>query len=673
MNKINSRIYLFTVITSIILIIMIIKLFTIFYLHGDGFINLASKQNSVTVTEEMPRGEIYDRNQVLLVGNKQTENLMYVDSGIMDNEQKLEVAQKITSIVKVDASEINQADLKTLYINQYEDQYDDGRNKLFEQYLTDSQRQQYDDLEMSLDEAYAIVSDNITQQDINQLFDGYSIETIYVRTLMDQASASNSVVIKENLSVEEQYALGLEFGQIGGFYVTTDWQRVYPEGDALRSFLGNVGPITEETWDYYSSLGYSLNEEVGTSYVEYEMESILRGKPKQYNFIFDAEGNIIDEEEIDQGNEGNDVILTIDIELQKKIEEIVTGYLAINQGSFLNDIFVTLSDPNTGDILAIVGESKTTDGEIYENSIGNFTKAYEAGSIVKPAVLLTAYGADKWERDTVVVDEPMYIKGTPVKSSFHDYGPVDEREAIAVSSNVYFWNVALSLADSVYTPNQPLDIQEEDFIRLRRGLSEFGLGTSTGIDFEAESTGVQGTDFSPGFYLDLTIGQYDTYTNLQVNQYISTIANGGKRMKYNYVQSINQPGEFNQPGVIIQEPKSTVLNTLSMSDSDIAYVQELLLAPVNDASGTAWTLKGEPYNPTGKTGTSESFYYDPEEKTVYPSYNSTFIGYAPYDDPEVAVSVALPYYIQDGQSASYEARDIAQDSFQAYFELYPLD
>ena len=129
------------------------------------------------------------------------------------------------------------------------------------------------------------------------------------------------------------------------------------------------------------------------------------------------------------------------------------------------------------------------------------------------------------------VDVGIKIKGTPLKKSWRYLGKVNDVQALAQSSNVYMFHLAIKLAGGHYEYDGPLKINDEAFDVLRRDLGELGLGVKTGIDVPYEELGVHRDPQLAGILLDFAIGQYDTYTPIQLAQYAATLANGGKRVK----------------------------------------------------------------------------------------------------------------------------------------------
>jgi cell division protein FtsI/penicillin-binding protein 2 len=647
-NNINSKVKIFKVISMIVAIALISKLAIVGIYNHDGFEELAQYQTTIETYAELPRGEIYDTNNNLVVGSVNNKSLMYVESDQMSNSEKMEVAQKIASLIELDAEDmvLNDTELTDLILS--EDEY----MKQVKASFTPEEKTEV--TKMSDQEYSEFLRTKVTEEMKQEYINKYGLEAVAIRTKMLGATSKNPVVIKPVLTTEEVYALESNFGSIGGFYVTDDWVRTYPYGDTMSSFLGETGSIPEEEQNIYESQGYNANEEVGISYLEKELEPILHSKPAVVTFNFDENGNIVNTEIAEEGVPGSDVVLTIDMEIQQKTDAEVKSYLQQNNYVYNDSAYAVIQDPATGDILAMSG-IKEIDGEYYDNSIGVFTEAYTMGSILKPAVLLMAYGEEALVWGQVINDAPMIVPGTPVKASYTNFGPINEMQAIAYSSNVYFYQAMLLIAGETYVENQPLDIEQADFDLARSYFEQFGLGTTTGINMENETTGFRGSNTTPGLYMDLGNGQYDTYTTLQTSQYVSTIANGGTRYKTEYIKSINSPLPTSEVGPVLYEQKSTVLNELTMDQDDIEHVQDAMDG-CDELAGPA-ACKGKGFERTGttmsgKSGTSETFYYDPATQTTYNTYGSSMIGYFPADNPEYSISVHVPNFTNNKNTGS---------------------
>ena len=181
----------------------------------------------------------------------------------------------------------------------------------------------------------------------------------------------------------------------------------------------------------------------------------------------------------------------------------------------------------------------------------------------------------QYNQELYSLDEPIKLKGTPTKSSWKTMGYINDLRALQVSSNVYMFKTALKIAGVNYVRDGSLDIKQEAFDKMRYYFRQFGLGVTTGIDLPNETAGQMGKGNQPGFLLDFSIGQYDTYTPLQLAQYISTIANGGYRMQPQIVKEIREPSaKPEEVGKVVQSIEPVVLNRVDMNEEHINRVKE---------------------------------------------------------------------------------------------------
>lgn len=203
---------------------------------------------------------------------------------------------------------------------------------------------------------------------------------------------------------------------------------------------------------------------------------------------------------------------------------------------------------------------------------------------------------------------------------------------------------------------------------LQNYFNQFGLGASTGIDYPYESTGVRGeAPDNPGNILDFAIGQYDTYTTLQLAQYVSTIANDGYRVQPHFLKEARDPiASLDELGPLYYSKNTSVMNRIEMTNDQISRVQEGFRLSYQGSQGTgSGFFANKSYNPAGKTGTAQSFQYvDGQEFALN---NLTLVGYAPYDDPEVAFAVVVPYVgIGEGDQVNLK---IGERILDTYFEI----
>ena len=331
--------------------------------------------------------------------------------------------------------------------------------------------------------------------------------------------------------------------------------------------------ILQSREDYYTARGYARNERVGKSYLEYQYEDYLNPQKAKIEYISDNSGSIVSEEVIDEGQRGFDLKLSFDMALQMKVEEIVEDELRQASGShhLMDRAFVVMMDPFQGDVLAMVGKQldpENRSGEMLDYAYGSFATQYEAGSVIKGATVLAGY-QDGMPHGQTYYDSTLYIKGTPPKSSYSNLGPMTDLSALRKSSNVYMYYIAMRIADVTYVKHAPINVTAGDFQKLRNYFAQFGLGVTTGIDLPQESAGLQSVPDSVGKILDIAIGQFDTYTPLQLAQYVSVIANGGSRVQPRVVTSIHSPVEEAELGPIAVDKSPNVLNKINNTTRQI--------------------------------------------------------------------------------------------------------
>src|SRR5690625_1360411 len=214
---------------------------------------------------------------------------------------------------------------------------------------------------------------------------------------------------------------------------------------------------------------------------------------------------------------------------------------------------------------------------------------------------------------------------------------------------------------------------DEGLLKLRNYFNQFGLGVKTGIDFPFESTGYVGPNPIAADLMDFAIGQYDTYTTLQLAQYVATIANDGYRVQPHLIKEIRSPAPNNEElGPVIQVNETNVLNKLNIDKSYIDRTKEGFYKAFNESGGTGYSYwAGKDYNPAGKTGTAENEIYDErDDGTVYKKANTnklSLVGFAPYDDPEVAFPVIVPNL--NSSRGDYINQKIGTGLLDLYFDM----
>ncbi|MCI4136422.1 penicillin-binding protein 2A [Bacillus vallismortis] len=641
--------------------------------QGDDYKNQANKQEQSEVSSAVPRGKIYDRNFNAIVTNKALNAITYTRSKSTSQEQRLKIAKKLSEMIKVDTKKVTERDKKDYWIL--------TRPNEAKKLITSKERQQAEDKKLSDDDLYQLQLKRITDKQMNDLTDK-DMQILAIKRQMDSGYALTPQYIKnEDVSAKEMAVVSEHLDELPGVDVTSDWEREYPYKNLLRSVLGSVSSSDEglpsNLLDHYLSLGYSRNDRVGKSYLEYQYESLLQGQKAKVENITDANGNVTGTKTVSEGKAGKDLVLTIDIDLQKSVEKIIEKNLksAKTRAStqLLDRAFVVMMDPRNGEVLTMAGKQIKQENGTYkfdDYALGNMTSSYAMGSAVKGATVLTGLQTGAINLNTVFQDEPLYIgQDKNGKKSWKNLGSVNIQRALEQSSNVFMFKTAIAIGKGEYKPHQALPIDTAAFDTFRNHFSQFGLGVKTGIDLPNEMTGYKGTNRLTGFLLDYAIGQYDTYTPLELAQYVSTIANGGYRLKPQLVKEVREPNAEKGIGAVVQSVQPEVLNKIDMKSEYIKEVQAGFRRVMTKGTAASQFASAS-YQPAGKTGTAQSFYDGPDKsKTGTGTYNTTLVAYAPADNPEIAISVVVPWAYIDYGAKYTITNDIGREVLDKYFEL----
>ena len=624
-------------------------------------------QNIVTSTST-PRGRIYDRNGEIIVDNEAVKVIFYKKPSGITTKEEIEIAYKVAQMIEVDYENLSETNLKKFWILNNKEESD----KL----ITSEEWQQLEERKITSSDIENLKIERIDEQ-LND-YEKIDLKSAYIYYLMNVGYSYDEKIIKKEDVSDKEYAMIAEnVNNLKGFDVRLDWNRVYPYGDVFKTILGSVSTnetgIPYELKDYYLDLGYSLNDRVGISYLEYQYESILKGEKTVYQILDDGTRKIIDE-----GSRGNDIVLTIDIKLQKEVEKILEEEVLKGKDypntKYYNRSFVIISDPNTGEILAMAGKQVVEkDGkyEVYDYTPGIVTTPVTAGSIVKGASHAVGYKTGALEIGEIRYDTCLKIADTPSKCSWTNLGNIDDIGALKYSSNVYQFYTAINVGKGTYTYNEKLNIDPIAFDIYRNTFKQFGLGVKTGIDLPVESLGYTSDSTLPGHLLDFAIGQFDTYTPIQLSQYINTIANGGYRVQPHLLKAVYKPTKDGLTN-LLYETDTVILNKIDLEEKYIERIQEGFRANMV-SSGLGVNFINTKYNAAGKTGTSESFIDTDGDGIVdKETMSNTFGAYAPYDNPKVSFVVVSPdiYYKETSTSRAPINRNITYRISSKYFEMY---
>lgn len=669
-NILKQRI---TIITIIFIVCFFVIMLRLGYLQTFNYKasvkNLENLSTKKVYSASMPRGRIFDRNYRVIVDNIGVKSIVYKrDSGIRVNDE-VNLAKILAKSLDVNYSKVTTNSLKDFWIVC---NYEEAKQK-----ITKEEYELYERRKLKQTEIEKLKKERITKEELSTLTEEDK-EAAYIYYLMNKGYSYDEKTIKSNISDDEYTFIIENEDLLSGVKVATTWERIYPYGDVLKQILGTVSTseqgIPNELKASYLNKGYALNDRVGLSYLEKEYEDELKGVKAEYE-IKNGVKKLVKE-----GSRGNDIVLSIDIELQKELENIIAEELVsakkeANTENF-NHSSVVISDPKTGEILAMASKQIVdVNGEykVYDYTTSLLTTSNTPGSIVKGASMLVGYSTGNLKIGDAFYDKCIKFKNTPLKCSWsNSLGTLNDITALTYSSNSYQFQLALKVAGLNYYYNMPAKVPDDSIDIYRNVFKQLGLGVKTGIDLPNESNGYAGSKVNAGLLLNYSIGQYDTYTTLQLAQYVNTLASGGTRFKLNLVKEIRNASKNEELGTIKKTYEKTVLNTTNIDKIYFDRVKEGFKSVMKGYLGKGYM--GNAPEPAGKTGTSESFYDASKDGVVdTETYSKSFVGYAPADNPVMSIAAISPHVRTKKSSSSFTSninKRITSRICNKFFEIY---
>ena len=479
----------------------------------------------------------------------------------------------------------------------------------------------------------------------NKMSGAYSLSSVYIKT--SGVSDTEMAEVGENLS------------SMPGIKIGTDWTRSYPDGTSIKNLAGTVTTekqgLPDDSINTFLAQGYSRNDSVGSSYLEKQYQDVLKGTKKTTK-VFTQNGKITKEVEQYGGQAGDDVQLTINAKFQQDMQKIMDSAVA-GLGGYSNGGYAVAINPHTGGIYGMAGVYRDPNtGKTTVDPAGAINQSITMGSVVKPAMIIGALKSGVITPDNnVLTDMPIKVKDTPVKGSwFNKSGGANvaltASDALMVSSNSYMMQLAMKEAGFKYSYGATLTMPTSIFKKLRNNFNEFGLGVRTGIDLPGEVSGLEGKSTAKyiGSALDLSYGNYDSYTTIQLAQYASILANKGYKIQPHLLQSIRANGKDGKMGAVKYEVKPNITGVIDVPDSYWDIIHSGMYKVVHGTSQYATGTAMKDINPAiaAKTGTAETVYKNTDTITL------SAISYAPYDDPQVVVVVAFPNLASDKSSVN---------------------
>lgn len=484
--------------------------------------------------------------------------------------------------------------------------------------------------------------------------------------------------VKVNISQAEMFKIVERRTELPGISVELEPIRQIhndPDGSPIGThILGYINAIRPEQVEEYKAQGYNPSDRVGENGLEKYYERYLRGKDGIMEVQVNKDSETVEKRMRRAPEPGNDLVLALDRRFQSRVEQILKEQIdkMRNDPKLRKDLkgaHALVMNPKTGEILAMASypdydlnlhydrekfnQAYATQIRPYE--MNHFINSqYEPGSTVKPISVMLALQEKLTTPNETIYDRGGLQVGNVFMRNWKlsGHGPVNARRALAVSNNTYMYTMAVRLANRA-------ENYKDQFAVLDYYNAQFGLGVKTGVDLPYEKTGWESPYSYYGNLAHAFIGQYDLFTPMQLGQYVSTIANGGYRIRPHFVKEIRKgTTDLKQPGRTLMHIEPEVLNKIEIDPQWLKVAQEGMRM-VTEPGGTAyWTFRGLPFSVAAKTGTAQ---------TGRAEDNSLIVGYAPYEDPQVAFVVIVP----EGGHGSDSSGPIAREILEAYHELYP--
>lgn len=670
--NIKLRFNSLTTIIYILGIILLLQLFNLQIIHGEEYREQSNTRLTRESTDVAARGSILDRNGNEIVGNGMGFSLELYKSK-NDNQTlnttiltMIEVLEKNGDSYK-DSFPISLDEDGNLYFDFDTDEKAINwkkKMKLNESYTPEQCMQ-------ALKEKY-----EIQYEDINQI---RKILAIRYQILQDGYSTTKSITIANSISRESALEFNERSESFPGISVSVEPTRQYSSGNLASHVVGTIGKISEV------KEGYNTNDYIGKTGIEYLFEKYLKGQDGTKQIDMSVDGTNTEEYVTQEAVEGSDVVLTIDANLQKVTEEALANNIKkINSGGFgkkysTNSGAAIVMNVKTGEVLSMasypdfnpqdfVGGISAENWEKYNTEDTpqvnkTMQTAYAPGSIFKMVTAIAGLESGAISTKETINDTGVYPKYTNPKcwiyTDYHrGHGRLNVSGAIQHSCNYFFYETADRMGIDT----------------LAKYAKYFGLGTKTGIELPNETAGTLASKetkenlyhekWYAGETLSAAIGQsYNSFSLVQIAKYISMLANGGNKIQPTIVEKIiNSDGTevpkeeiqnlINEKAGIKQEDQEEI----SISQENLKAVLQGMESVTDDQGGTAYSIfKNFAISVGGKTGSAE---------TSTGKVNAWFVGFAPFEDPQIAVVVL----VENGGHGYYTAEAV-KEIIEQYFGM----
>lgn len=669
----NLRYNLITILVYIVGIVLIVQLFNLQIVNGKEYRETSNTRLSRETVIKAARGSIKDRTGNLLVTTKMGFNIELYKTKINTTTLNKTILNTIKILENNNDKYINNL---PILIEPFKFTIDDEESQVNWKKENDIKEDATpEQCFYELKEKYKIEQDNILE--------AYKIMVVRYEISRNGYSSIRPVTIAKDVSRESAVKLGEQSIYFPGISATNEPMVSYPSGSLASHILGYVGNITETELDGREDT-YGINDVIGKVGIQYVFEEYLRGKDGIKQLDMSVDGTITDEYITQEAVAGSDVILTIDANLQAATEKALANNIKkIASGGFSKRSdakagAAVVMNVKTGEILAMASYPDY-EPELFVNGISQkkldeynkgdniFNRAisgvYAPGSTFKMITAIAGLETGVITPTEKINDIGVYKKAhEPACWIWNSYGMshgwLNVTEAIIHSCNYFFYEVGYRAT---------ID-------NIAKYAKYYGLGEKTNVELPMEEKGIvatrdkakeRGDEWQIGETLSAAIGQsYNSYTPIQMAKYISMLANGGEPIDVTIVKSINDVNGnqvskeditkfVNAKLGLIKEKKEN----LNIKKENIDAILKGMKGVTSEEGGTAYsTFANFNIELGGKTGSAQT--------DVQGKINGWFVGFAPYEEPEIAVVVL----VENAGSGSYTA-EVARDILQEYFGM----
>ncbi len=671
LNKIKVRYNIILLGIYIIGIILLVQLFNLQIVKGQEYRKQSNTRLTRETTIKAARGNICDRNGNKLVSTKMEFNLELYKTKIDNKTLNQTILDMINILDKNEDTYIDNLPIKVEPFDFI------GSDETIQSWKKTNKMQEdlsAEECFYKLKQKYEIIQENVQ--------DARKIMGIRYEISSKGYSSTKTVELAKNISRTSMLEISEKNSNFPGINIVTVPKVAYNSGTLASHILGTVGKITQPELE--EKTNYDINDIIGKTGIQYVFEEYLKGKDGIKQIDMAVDGTVTDEYTEKEAVSGSDVILTIDANLQKvaeealkeDIEKIASGGFA--EKSNANAGAVVVMNVKSGEVLALASypdyepqlfvEGIST--EKYNEYVNSTEKplfnraisgAYAPGSTFKMVTAIAGLETNKITPTEKINDIGVYPRGHhPVcwyYTSFHSgHGYLNVSEAIKHSCNYFFYELGYRMGIDT----------------LSKYASYFGLGRKTGIELQGEAVGdlatrekveKQNKEWYLADTLSAAIGQsYNNFTPVQMAKYISMLVNGGNPIDVSIVKNIinidgqevskQEINEFVNKKLNLQDEK---VENLNMKKENIKAVLEGMRGVTSESGGTAYsTFRNFEIEVGGKTGSAQTGN----------GTNGWFVGFAPFDDPEIAVVVL----VENGGHGGYTA-EVAKKIIAEYFGM----